>query len=103
MPFGRSNTMPIPGLESRHMAPPPLPPPTEPFGSMARRAGDVKMERRSYASNFGSINSYDDGRPSLKRRDTGSSFGDEGYASYASTDRYASMMGNSLIPFSFIS
>lgn len=91
MPFGRANAMPIPGIEPRHHVPPALPPPTEPFADASRRtAEDLKRERRGYASNYGSINSaYPDERPSLKRRDTGSTTGDEGYASYASTDRYA--------------
>ncbi|OAA71098.1 Zinc finger, C2H2-type/integrase, DNA-binding protein [Akanthomyces lecanii RCEF 1005] len=81
MPFGRSSAMPIPGIEPRHHVPPALPPPTEPFS-------DLQRERRGYSSNYGSANSlYPDQRPSLKRRDTGSTTGDEGYASYASTDR----------------
>ncbi|KAM3431256.1 hypothetical protein NHJ13734_007381 [Beauveria thailandica] len=88
MPFGRSSAMPIPGIEPRQHVPPPLPPPPEPFTDATRRAEDLKRERRGYASNYGSINSsYADQRPSLKRRDTGSTTGDEGYASYASTDR----------------
>lgn len=90
MPFGRASAMPIPGIEPRHHVPPALPPPPEPFTETPRRAEDLKRERRGYASNHGSINSsYADERPSLKRRDTGGTTGDEGYASYASTDRYA--------------
>ncbi|TQV95110.1 hypothetical protein V2A60_009823 [Cordyceps javanica] len=88
MPFGRSGAMAIPGVEPRHYVPPPLPPPPEPFGEVSRRPLDLKRERRDYASNYSSLNSsYADQRPSLKRRDTGSTTGDEGYASYASTDR----------------
>ncbi|OAA63106.1 Zinc finger, C2H2-type/integrase, DNA-binding protein [Cordyceps fumosorosea ARSEF 2679] len=87
IPFGRTGAMPIPGIEPRHYVPPALPPPPEPFAEH-RRAEDIKRERRGYASNYGSISSScSDQRPSLKRRDTGSTTGDEGYASYASTNR----------------
>ncbi|ATY65999.1 C2H2 finger domain [Cordyceps militaris] len=88
MRLGQTGAIPIPGIEHRHYAPPPLPPPPEPFTEPHCRPDDIKRERRGYASNYSSFNSlYADQRPSLKRRDTGSTTGDEGYASYASTDR----------------
>lgn len=93
MPFGRSPAMAIPGLERHEYVPPPLPPPPEPFGKTSYRSEDLKRERREYthgsfASGYGSIvSSFADERPSLKRADTASTNGDEGYASLSSTER----------------
>jgi hypothetical protein len=96
MSFPPSNAMAIPGIEHHHHVPPPLPPPPEPFGRTPRHPDDIKRERRdlsrgeSFASTYSSMagSSFADERPSFKRRDTGgTSTGDEGYASYASTDR----------------
>ena len=95
MSLAHSNAMAIPGIEHHHHVPPALPPPPEPFGHAPRHPDDIKRERRdpsrgeSFASTYSSMgSSYADERPSFKRRDTGgTSTGDEGYASYASTDR----------------
>ncbi|PWI69050.1 hypothetical protein PCL_01435 [Purpureocillium lilacinum] len=96
MPFGRSPAMSIPGLDMRDDVPPPLPPPRIlPFGDSPHPSEHTRRDSRDYnasssfASGYGSMaSSHADDRPSFKRRDTGSTAnGDEGYASYASTDR----------------
>lgn len=94
--------MAIPGLDTRDDVPPPLPPPRIlPFGDAPTHLpDDMKRERREYtttttslsslASGYSSMSpSYLEERPCFKRRDTGSINGDEGYASYASTERCA--------------
>jgi hypothetical protein len=89
VPFSRSPAVSIPGVEHRvDAAPPPLPPPRIlPFEG----APDMR-EKRGYdhsfpsgGSGYGSMDSALADRPVLKRRDTASTNGDEGYASY-STD-----------------
>ena len=89
--------MSIPGLELRDDVPPPLPPPRVlPLGEPPRQPDGATKDGRelrhsssSFASGYGSMaSSHADDRPGLKRRDTGSTTnGDEGYSSYASTDR----------------
>lgn len=80
----------------RDDVPPPLPPPRIlPFGDSPHPSEHTRRDSRDYnasssfASGYGSMaSSHADDRPSFKRRDTGSTAnGDEGYASYASTDR----------------
>ena len=97
MPFGRSPALSLPGLDMRDDVPPPLPPPRIlPFGDSPHPSEHTRRDSRAYnasssfASGYGSMaSSHADDRPSFKRRDTGSTAnGDEGYASYASTDRY---------------
>lgn len=101
MQFGRSPAIPIPGLEPKDDVPPPLPPPRVlPFGDAPRQlSADTNKDHHhrtrahgsSLASGYCSMGSpYADDRPQLKKRDTGGTTAgaDEGYASYASTERY---------------
>ncbi|KAK0382934.1 hypothetical protein NLU13_8850 [Sarocladium strictum] len=97
-PFSSSPAQAIPGMRSRHEAPPALPPPRFPFGE-APHAEEMRRPDKDFAhhghapssmnSGYGSIgSSYADERPFFKRRDTSSTNGgDEGYASFSSTDR----------------
>ncbi|KAM4066316.1 hypothetical protein HRG_000430 [Hirsutella rhossiliensis] len=93
MRFGRSPAISIPGPEPKVNAPPPLPPPRNlPVGDAPQPPPNSKDHRlrthaSSLASGYGSMgSSYADDRPHFKRRDTANG-GDEGYASYASTER----------------
>ncbi|KAL7793844.1 hypothetical protein V8C37DRAFT_79603 [Trichoderma ceciliae] len=101
IPFSRSPAMAIPGIETRDDVPPPLPPPQIlPFGEVPTQFRDDMEDKRefsrgssfasrsSFASGYGSMSPCHLGeRPGYKRRDTGSINSDEGYASYASTER----------------
>ena len=99
-PFGgRSLAVEIPGIQTQDYVPPPLPPPPMPFGMQPgqtydpREKRDVETGFRSSLGGYGSIDSsYNDERPNFTRRDTSSTNGDEGYASY-STDRYVTDQG----------
>lgn len=86
--FGRSPAMPIPGIDSKTFAPPPLPPPPEPFSKSSGLEDAKRRGRRDYPHGYESVgSSFADERPHLPRRDTAGSNGDEGYASLSSTDR----------------
>ncbi|KAK5989488.1 hypothetical protein PT974_11011 [Cladobotryum mycophilum] len=105
VPFSRSPAMSIPGLDTRIDAPPPLPPPKVlPFGEVPTPRPDFKKERNyphgsstssfahgsssSFASGYGSMSpNYLDERHGFKRRDISSLMSDEGYSSYASSER----------------
>ncbi|RDA82630.1 hypothetical protein CP532_1218 [Ophiocordyceps camponoti-leonardi (nom. inval.)] len=101
--------IPIRGQPPVDETPPPLPPPKYPLSADApQQPSDVRLynnrerENRSsssLASGYGSMASFIDDRPSFKRRDnnnnnnnninTTTAAADEGYASYASHDKYA--------------
>lgn len=81
--YRRSSAVAIPNLGHIEQAPPPLPPPPEPFSPRVEEPRSGKEYTHSFNSNYGSIS---DERPVLKRRDTASTT-DEGYASYSSTER----------------
>ncbi|PHH85691.1 hypothetical protein CDD83_65 [Cordyceps sp. RAO-2017] len=93
--FGSSPlSIPVHDSSRADAPPPPLPPPRYPLGDAAQPSDDIKRDHRSHASSsfasgYGSMgSSYADERPNFKRRDTGSTTnGDEGYSSYASTER----------------
>ncbi|PHH60701.1 hypothetical protein CDD81_1319 [Ophiocordyceps australis] len=96
VPLSRSHAISIPGLEPRTQAPPPLPPPRiVPIGDAPQLPEDMSREHRDYghgpasmASGYGSIaSSFADDRPNYRKRESGSLHDDEGYASYASTER----------------
>lgn len=102
IPFSRSPAMAIPGIETRDDVPPPLPPPRNlPFGDAPTQFRDDFKDKRdfsrgssfasrsSFASGYGSMSPcHMDDRQGYERRGTGSITSDEGYASYASTDRW---------------
>lgn len=85
--------MPIPSIEHREEVPPTLPPPrilpftsSPPFGMRDRQPPEYSL--RSGASGYGSMDSNGaEERPEFERRDTASTIGDEGYASYTTVDR----------------
>lgn len=99
--------MAIPGMDSRDDVPPPLPPPRVlPFGDAPTQYRDDLKDKRDYsrgssfasrsslASGYGSMSPcHLDERPGYRRRETGSINSDEGYASYASTERCAILAG----------
>ncbi|KAL7809226.1 hypothetical protein V8C26DRAFT_272066 [Trichoderma gracile] len=101
IPFSRSPAMAIPGMDMRDDVPPPLPPPRHlPFGEAPTQYRDEAKDKRdfsrgssfasrsSFASGYGSMSpALLDERSGYKRRETGSINSDEGYASYASTER----------------
>lgn len=94
--------MAIPGMDMRDDVPPPLPPPRHlPFGEAPTQyreevkdkrdfsRGSSFASRSSFASGYGSMSpALVDERSGYKRRETGSINSDEGYASYASTERW---------------
>lgn len=98
MPFGRSPAISIPGLELRDDVPPPLPRPRVlPVGDAPQQSEGMRKDHREYsrasssfASGYGSVaSSHADERRNVERRDTGGTTnGDEGYYSFASTERY---------------
>lgn len=82
MHFSRQSAMPAASIEAHHRIPQPLPYPLKPFRNLQR-------ERGAYISKYSSVTSLNpDQRPSLKRRDTGSTTGDKTYANCAFTDWY---------------
>jgi hypothetical protein len=94
--------MAIPGIETRDDVPPPLPPPRIlPFGEVPTQYRDDMKDKREFSrgSSFASRSSLASGygsmspchleeRSGYRRRETGSINSDEGYASYASTERW---------------
>ncbi|KAH0527155.1 hypothetical protein TsFJ059_002181 [Trichoderma semiorbis] len=108
IPFSRSLAMAIPGIETRDDVPPPLPPPRNlPFGDAPTQFRDDFKDKRDYSrgSSFASRSSFASGygsmspchlddRSGYKRREAGSITSDEGYASYASTERSRDSLSN---------
>ncbi|RCI09934.1 hypothetical protein L249_8375 [Ophiocordyceps polyrhachis-furcata BCC 54312] len=96
-----NSPIPIRGQNQPHVEPPPpLPPPKfPPLADAPQASEDMRLynnnrerENRSsssLASGYGSMTSYLDDRSSFKRRDNNIITADEGYASYASPDKYA--------------
>ncbi|RDA84184.1 hypothetical protein CP533_4058 [Ophiocordyceps camponoti-saundersi (nom. inval.)] len=91
-------SIPIRGQPHVEEPPPALPPPRFLPSADAPQPSDMRLynnrEREghsssSLASGYGSMASFIDDRPSFKRRDKISTAADEGYASYASPDKYA--------------
>ncbi|EHK46928.1 uncharacterized protein TrAtP1_010461 [Trichoderma atroviride] len=99
--FSRSPAMAIPGMDTRDDVPPPLPPPRVlPFGDAPTQYRDDSKDKKessrgssfasrsSLASGYGSMSPcHLEERPGYRRREAGSINSDEGYASYASTER----------------